>query len=391
VQKDDGFRKGDGLVARIFVIDDDEQLLDMVGLMLERGGHHTTLLTSAIEGWEQITSDKPDLLVLDVMMPDMSGHDLTRQIRANKELEDLPILILTARSQEIDRTTALKIGADDYLSKPVTARELIERVDKLLTAKKGEETPTEEKVVIAFYGLRGGVGQTTLAVNLAAALRRLSQQEVCLVDLSPTGSQSLIHMRLQAHSSWADLATANGLDWPALQDRLSIHPSGLRVLAAPPTPQAPTQPAAETTSAMIELLRDYMTFVVLDLPPVLSPAFQAALEAADVALHVISPDVVSVQTAVKLSRSLVKVGVTFRQKSYILNQVSAAEAQLAKATVERGLNAKVAFQIRHDPNQTRALAQGVPLTLTSAKSPLPIAMKRMSEVIWQRVTKKNAK
>lgn len=374
------------------MIDDDEQLLDMVGLMLERGGHHTTLITSAIEGWEQITSDKPDLLVLDVMMPDMSGHDLTRQIRANKELEDLPILILTARSQEIDRTTALKIGADDYLSKPVTARELIERVDKLLTTKKGGETPTEEeKVVIAFYGLRGGVGRTTLAVNLAAALRRLSQQEVCLVDLSPTGSQSLIHMRLQARSSWADLPAANGLDWSALQDRLSIHPSGLRVLAAPSAPQAPTQPSAETTSAMIGLLRQYMTFVVLDLPPVLSPAFQAGLEAADVALHVISPDVVSVQTAVKLSRSLVKSGVTFRQKSHILNQVSAAEAQLPKATVERGLNTRVAFQIRHDPNQARALAQGVPLTLTSAKSPLPVAMRKMSEVIWQRVNKKSPK
>ncbi len=372
-------------MARIYVIDDDEQLLRMVGLMLERGGHTVTLLSDPIKGMERVKQDKPDLLVLDVMMPAMSGHDITRQLRDTKGLENLPILILTARSQEIDKTTALKIGANDYLSKPVTSQELIERVDHLLTQKPDSFSP-DEGMVISFFGLRGGVGKTTLAVNLAAALRRLSQQEVCLVDLSPSGSQVIMHLRLQARTTWADVINGNEpLDWSNLKNHLVIHPTGLRILAAPARPASPNEPSAEAIVTMLEMLRDNMVFTVVDLPPVLSPAFMAALETTDIALHVLSPDVVSVQTAAQLNRHLTKTGISFRQKSLILNQ-TVPEAQLPKATVERGLNARIAFHVEHDPNQLRALSQGVPLALTTAKSPLPSMSKRTASVIWKRVT-----
>lgn len=369
-------------MARIYVIDDDEQLLRMVGLMLERGGHTTTLISDPVEGLEQVKTGKPDLLVLDVMMPDMSGHDIARQIRAAKGLETLPILILTARSQEVDRATALKSGADDYLSKPVTSQELIERVDRLLHKRENRARP-EHGIVITLFGMRGGVGQTTLAVNLASALRRISQEEVCLVDLSPTGGQAAIHLRLQARTTWSDLPGPRDLEWPLLKNRLTIHPSGLRLMAAPGTPQAATEPAPELTEAFLSLLRNHVAFTVVDAPRVFGPTFTNALEASDIALHVLAADVISVQTAVQLERLLSKTGVSFRQKNYILNHVQ-AEVELPQATVERGLNARVATKINYDPNQPRALSQGVPLTLTSAKSPLPTLVNRLAEVIWQR-------
>ncbi|MBX3056263.1 MAG: response regulator [Anaerolineae bacterium] len=368
-------------MARIYVIDDDEQLLRMVGLMLERGGHTVTLISNPVDGLEQVRTDKPDLLVLDVMMPNLSGHDISREIRGNKHLEDLPILVLTARSQEIDRTTALKSGADDYLSKPVTSQELIERVDGLL-AKKGGHKKQEEGVVVTLFGFRGGTGRTTLAVNLAAALRRISQQEVCLVDFSPTGSQTVMHMRLQARSSWTELP--DNLDWTALKERLVIHPSGLRVLAAPAKPVSPMMPSEENTRAILDILRHHVAFTVIDAPNVFSPAFITAVSAADMTLHVVTPEVVSVQTAVQLNRLITKAGITVKRKSHILNQPS-PEAQLPQAAVERGLNTKVSFLIGYDTNQSRAMSQGVPLTLTSAKSPLPTVIKRMAEAIWQRV------
>jgi pilus assembly protein CpaE len=371
-------------VARIYVIDDDEQLLRMVGLMLERGGHTTTLLNDPLEGLKQVKADKPDLLVLDVMMPDMSGHDIARQIRAHKGLETLPILILTARSQEVDRATALKSGANDYLSKPVTSQELIERVDKLLHAQENRVRP-EQGILIALYGMRGGVGQTTLAVNLASALRRISQEEVCLVDLSPSGGQAAWHLRLQARSTWADFPTTNELDWSVLKNRLTIHQSGLRLLAAPLIPQVATEPSEELTETFLSLLRKEVTFTVVDLPRVFGPTFTTALEMSDIALHVLAADVVSVQTAVQLERLLNKTGITYRQKSFVLNYVQ-AEAELPQATVEKALNARVATKINFDSNQARALAQGVPLTLTSAKSPLPSIVNRLAAAVWQRVT-----
>ncbi|MFQ5398732.1 MAG: response regulator [Anaerolineae bacterium] len=375
-------------MAKIYVIDDDEQLLRMVGVMLERGGHTVKLIEDPVEGLEEVKADRPDLLVLDVMMPDMSGHDITRQIRQIKELEDLPVLILTARSQEIDRKTALKIGADDYLSKPVTSQELIERIDRLLTTKPNGQG-VEPGMVIAFYGFRGGVGKTTLAVNLAAALRRLSRQEVGIVDLTPSGSQVITHMRLQARTNWADLTDQGKLTYEQIKEQMIIHPIGLRVLAAPMAPQPPALPSAKTTRELLQALRANLLFTVVDLPAVLSPAFQASIDVADIALHVIAPEVVSVQTAVQVNRALVNSGATFRQKSYILNQTS-PEAQLSPATIERGLNARIAFHVNYDANQNRALAQGVPLTLTTAKSPLPAVVGRMAEVIWQYITRARA-
>jgi len=373
-------------MARIYVIDDDEQLLRMVGLMLQRGGHTTNLIGNPVDGFEQIMADKPDLLVLDVMMPNMSGHDLARKIRNTPEVENLPILILTARSQEIDRATALESGADGYLSKPVTSQELIEKVDELLSKQNGAPK-MEQGIIIALYSLRGGVGQTTLAVNLASSLRRQSQQEVCLVDLSLSGGQASFHLRLQPRTSWADLLTEGLFDWAEIQKRLIIHPSGLRVLSAPALPQLPTILSAEAVTTILNTLQQNAAFVVVDLPPVMSAAFVAALQASDMAMHVITPDVIAVQTALNVNRAIAKANVTMKYKTNVVNQTT-LEAPITPAAIEKALNTRIAFQIGYDANQPRALTQGVPLTLTNAQTVLPTAVNRMAEVIWQRVTKR---
>lgn len=371
-------------MARIFVIDDDEQLLRMVGMMLERGGHTITLINNPLDGLDKIKADKPDLLVLDVMMPNMSGHDLAREIRKDKSIGSLPILVLTARSQEIDRTTALKSGADDYLSKPVTSQELIERVDALLSKTSGTQAATGG-FVITLFGFRGGVGKTTLSVNLAAALRRISQQEVMLFDMSSAAGQTLAHMRLQGRTSWEGLPNDGVFEWNTVKENVIIHPSGLRVMPAPAVPVRPLTLTAETTKKLIDLSRDEMTFTIIDAPAYYSPAFEVAVQEADMALHVISPEVISIQTASQLNRLLRRAGINVKRKSHILNQTT-PDAQLPQSAVERGLNTRVSFQVGYDVNQSRAMAQGVPLVLTSAQSAIPSVVKRMAEVIWQRIS-----
>jgi pilus assembly protein CpaE len=371
-------------VAHIFVIDDDEQLLRMVGLMLERGGHTTTLLNNPREGLERIVADEPDLVVLDVMMPNMNGHDVTRQIRNTSGFEDLPILILTARSQEIDRTTALKSGANGYLSKPVTAQELLNHVDDLLVKQPDTRLPSQG-MIIALYGMRGGTGRTTVAVNLAAALRHQSRQEVCLLELGVSGGQAAMHLRLQTRSHWLDLQQVSSLTWPAIKNHMTSHQSGMRLLAAPPAPQSPAGMPADMVANMLDVLQQNVTFIVVDMPGVLNDSFAVVMERADMALHLLSPDVVALQTAVNTNRKLSQAGIKSRYKSHILNQPMPA-APLSNSAVERGLNTRIAFHIEYDRNQPRALTQGTPLTLTPAKSPLPTVVRRMADVLWQRIT-----
>jgi pilus assembly protein CpaE len=386
-----GLLQGGGILAKIFVIDDDQQLLHMVGLMLERGGHSITLINKPEEGLEKLKAGKPDLLVVDVMMPNMSGHDLTRQIRATKELENLPVLVLTARSQDVDRDTALRSGADGYLSKPVTSQELMEQVDKLLTMKTvpKADMPSIKGMVLALFGLRGGVGKTTLAANLAAALRKASNQEVCLVDFSPSASQTIYHLNLKPQSNWGELALDDSLTWPNLKEKLALHPTGLRVLTSPKLPQSPDKPSFELAKQILEILRENMIFTVVDLPACLSPAMWATLETADVGLHVVAPDVVSVRTAVQTERVLANAGIKIRQKSFILNQVT-EKAQLPESAVERGVNGRIPFKVAYDTLQYKAMVQSTPLVSTSAQSPITTVINRMAEVIWKRVETKKA-
>ncbi len=373
-------------MANIFVLDDDAQLLQMVGLMLKRGGHTATLINNPFEGLEKLKEAKPDLLILDVMMPGISGHDLTRQIRDTEELAYLPVLILTARAQEVDRVTALKSGADDYMSKPVTSHELMERIDGLLSSKQAVAKPGREGIILSFFSMRGGVGRTTLAVNLATALRRLTREEVCVVDFSPSGGQAAMHLRVQPKVSWDELAAAERLDPTLLKDSLLLHQSGLRLLAAPMLPQLPTRPSSDFVNQVLKMLRERVAFTVIDLPPIISPAVRASLSASDIVFHVVAPEVVSVQVEVQANRALIKFGLNLQQKIHVLNQTT-PEAQLPASAVEKGLGTRLPFQFGFDEHQSRALAQGVPLAITTTQSPIPTVSLNMAEAIWQKIVK----
>lgn len=368
-------------MAKIFVVDDDPQLLHMVGMILERGSHLPLLESNPLQALERIRDEKPGLIILDVMMPELSGHDLAAQIRASEEIADIPILILTARSQNVDRQAALASGADAYLSKPALPGDLMAAIDRLLTLQDVDRGGRLGSVV-SFFSLRGGVGCTTLAANLSAALRRLGKQEICLVDLSHSGGQAILHLRLKSRTTWSDLPPPSELDWEALKERLLMHQSGLRVLAAPRLPQPPLAFTVEQLNVVLSLLRRKMHFTVLDLPASLGPAVRAALAQSDIMLHVLTPDVVSVQVARHAAQALAA-GSQPREKAYILNHV-APDGQLAPEAIENGLRARLAFNVDFDSNQSRALLQGAPLSLLPAASPIPEVTRRLAQALLHR-------
>jgi len=121
-------------MSRILIIDDDINLLHMVKLMLERVGHQVDISKDGEKGIVLAAEDHPDLAIIDVMMPGLSGYDVVRKLRQDPHTARIPIIILTARSQPMDKEMALEAGANAFLSKPVAAQELIERVDAVLRA-----------------------------------------------------------------------------------------------------------------------------------------------------------------------------------------------------------------------------------------------------------------
>jgi two-component system phosphate regulon response regulator OmpR len=117
---------------RLLLIDDDSRLTDMVGDYLRRNGYDVDAAGSLSAGRERLRAGGYDALLLDLMLPDGDGLDLTRELRADVRLRRLPLLMLTARGEPMDRIVGLELGADDYLPKPFEPRELLARVKALL-------------------------------------------------------------------------------------------------------------------------------------------------------------------------------------------------------------------------------------------------------------------
>ena len=133
------------MTAKLLLIDDDVRLTAMVGDYLRANGQEVDVAGSLAAGRERLKQGHYDALVLDLMLPDGDGLDLTRELRADARFKRLPLLMLTARGEPLDRVLGLELGADDYLAKPFEARELLARIKALL--RRAQPTPPLEDIL----------------------------------------------------------------------------------------------------------------------------------------------------------------------------------------------------------------------------------------------------
>jgi two-component system response regulator ResD len=134
----------------ILIVDDEPTIVEVVELYLRREGFEVQTAVDGLAALKAVQQQRPDLIVLDLMLPGMSGLELTRQIRASGAL---PIIMLTARGEETDRVVGLELGADDYVTKPFSPRELVARVKAVLRRAQPASDPADAQV-IALGGLR---------------------------------------------------------------------------------------------------------------------------------------------------------------------------------------------------------------------------------------------
>jgi len=122
--------------ARILVVDDEPDLLELVRFNLAQGGYDVVTALTGEEGLEAVQVHAPELVVLDLMLPDVSGVEVCRRLRADPAHRDLPIVMLTAKGEEVDRVVGFELGADDYVTKPFSPRELLLRIRAILRRRR---------------------------------------------------------------------------------------------------------------------------------------------------------------------------------------------------------------------------------------------------------------
>ena len=123
---------------RIVCVEDEAEMIDLIRLILSRRGFEVIGADGGKMGLDVIRDQKPDLILLDLMMPDMDGWEVYQQIKADETIRDIPVIVVTAKAQSIDKVLGLHIAkVDDYISKPFSPQELIDSVDQVLSRAAG--------------------------------------------------------------------------------------------------------------------------------------------------------------------------------------------------------------------------------------------------------------
>lgn len=210
-------------VERILVVDDEPDILELVSFHLEQAGYAVETAKSGSQALDSLRRSPPSLLVLDVMLPDLSGTELLRVLRQEAATRQLPVILLTARSEEVDRVVGFEIGADDYVPKPFSPRELVLRVRAILR-RRGEGEGSAE--VLEIGGLRLDAGRHRCDVEGAEV--ELTAKEFGLLEVLMTRAGRVFSRELLLQRVWGDgvHVTPRTVDTHVKRLREKLGPAG---------------------------------------------------------------------------------------------------------------------------------------------------------------------
>jgi CheY-like chemotaxis protein/MinD-like ATPase involved in chromosome partitioning or flagellar assembly len=336
---------------KILIVDDDLDTLRLVGLMLQRQGYQISAATNGQQGLDKAFEEDPDLILLDLMMPDMDGYEVTRRLRQNPSTTSTPILMFTAKTQLDDKVAGFEVGANDYLTKPTHPSELQARV-KTLLARSGEKKNTvslgaDENLgyVIGILGARGGLGVTTLAVNLAAGLLTKTKSEVIVAELLPGQGALGLEMGLNYSKGLVDLLSitkTSDITRDKTREALTHHGSGLKVLLSSDRPrdmQLINQ--ASNYETILTRLAGLARFVVLDLGVGLQPFTQNVLPRCNDVLIVLEGVPNTIIHSKALIDDIASLGINKKNIQAVLNNRIRSDTVLPSSQVQTKLDHEI--------------------------------------------------
>jgi pilus assembly protein CpaE len=367
-------------MTRIFVVDDSVFNLKIITAALAPTGYEIVTANGGVEALDRVDAVQPDLIILDVIMPDLNGYEVCRRLRRKPTTTHRPIMMLTANDTLEERISGFEAGADDYMSKPFEAAELQAHVKALLRrftpAEAAAETPSRNGRVIGVFSLRGGVGVSTIATNLAVGLAQIWGEPTALVDLALTSGQSALMLNLPLRNSWADLANAQAheIDAAMLEAVLLSHPSKTRVLAPPPRPEQSELITSAKVAHVIALLKARYEYVVLDLPHDFSETTLAGLDKADQILGVLAPELASIRAITSTLDVFQHLDYSRDRVSLVMNSTFERGA-LSRKDIEATLKQPITMALPFAPEPViSAINRGVPLVADMANRPIGAAL-----------------
>ena len=369
------------MTEKILIIDDDLDTLRLVGLMLQKQGYQIAAAGGGEQGLDLAFSDTPDLILLDVMMPQMDGYEVARRLRANENTASVPILMFSAKSQLDDKVTGFEAGADDYLTKPTHPTELQAHVKALLARSSKAKTSTlvapvgsniirQSSYVIGVLAARGGLGVTTVGLNLAATLRK--KADVIFAEFRPGQGVLAADLHLKKENGLSELLNMPIADITSLtvRDRLASHASNVDFLVASPQPRDGILiNNVQQFEVILNRLNSMARFIVVDLGAGIAPFSQKLLSKFSEILVVVEPFDHSLKHSQALLHDLLSLGVVKQHLHVVANYRIRSESQLSVAQIQDQIKHPVEITLTPAPElMLQAIRLQTPVALVQTDS-----------------------
>jgi CheY-like chemotaxis protein/MinD-like ATPase involved in chromosome partitioning or flagellar assembly len=342
------------MAEKILIIDDDVDTLRLVGLMLQRQGYEISAASNGSQGLAKALEERPDLILLDVMMPDMDGYEVARRLRKNPVTLTVPILMFTAKTQLDDKVAGFEVGADDYLTKPTHPTELQAHVRALL-ARSAQQDKEPAQIVTALHehhgyvigvlAARGGLGVSSVASNLAAGIYSRTQSDVILAELTPGQGTIGTDFGFQNQKGLTELlqGTMPEITREKVESSLTAHNSGLKLLLASENPRDVTLTSqVQNYEAIITRLSTLARFIILDLGNGLPSFVQKILPMCSEQIIVLEGTPGTIQHTRLLIDNILELKIDRKTIGVILNNRVRSESQMPLTQVKESLGHSIA-------------------------------------------------
>jgi len=384
------------MAEKILVIDDDVDTLKLVGLIIQRQGYEVRVASSGAQAFSILQTETPDLILLDIMMPEMDGYVVARQLRAETSTSDIPIIMFTAKSQLDDKVAGFEAGADDYLTKPTQPRELLAHIKAVLARTSKGRTPAvtpaaqpeSHGYMVAVLSSKGGLGVSTVTLNLGVAIRDSYKKDVVVADFRPGQGTIGLELGFQKAEGLNRLLEKkpNEITVAEIETQLVPHISGIRLLLSSHRPSdAKFTSALAHYEAIARLLPSVASHVIIDLGPGLTPVAEKVAPLCNEVIVVVEPVPHTINQSRLLIDELSANGIREAKITAVLVNRYRSGVQLSWSQVQEQLKHNISVIFTPAPELTyQASVSGMPVMLHQPESLTTQQFQKLAERVIQR-------